>query len=60
MQMPACDLCGAVSLDVRPAVAEYPDGYKALMRCSDHEACRERVFLAGEEWPLLVPEEVPG
>lgn len=53
MQLDVCDLCGNPSLDVRPAIAEYPDGYRSIHRCSDHEACRERVFLAGEEWPLV-------
>ena len=55
MMMPTCDLCGNASFDVRPAVAEYPDGYRNVLRCVDHAACQERVFLAGEEWPL-VPE----
>lgn len=53
MNIPVCDLCGTPSLDVRPGVAEYPDGYRFVQRCADHDACEERVRAAGEDWPLV-------
>ena len=53
MNIPVCDLCNTVSLDVRPGVAEYPDGYRFVQRCADHDACQERVRAAGEDWPLV-------
>ena len=58
MTFPQCDLCNTVSLDVRPGVAEYPDGYRFVQRCADHGSCMERVRANGEEWPLTkVPVE---
>ena len=55
---PTCDICGTVSLDVKPGIAEYPDGYRSVQRCADHAACEERVREAGEDWPLVVKEPV--
>jgi hypothetical protein len=53
--MRTCDLCGDTSLDVRPALACYAeDGrFERVDRCVDHQACRERVELDGDEWPLI-------
>jgi hypothetical protein len=51
--IPTCDLCGLASLDVRPGLARYPEGWRSVLRCANHAACRERVYLAGEKWPLM-------
>ncbi len=58
-----CDICGTTSPDVRPGVVSWlaPLGqrYNAVNRCTDHAACKERVLLSGEEWPILEPAERP-
>jgi hypothetical protein len=50
-----CLLCGIVSPDVRPGLACYADDgrFERIDRCSDHQACRERVEAQGDVWPLL-------
>lgn len=57
----ACDLCGHTSADVRSGLACYAeDGrFERIDRCTDHQACRERLFLEGEDWPLIDVTYVP-
>jgi hypothetical protein len=49
-----CELCGLESTDVRPGLACYADNgrFERIDRCVDHQSCRERLFLEGEDWPL--------
>ena len=49
-----CDLCHASSMDVRSGLACYAsDGrFERIDRCTDHQACRDRVEEQGEDWPL--------
>lgn len=55
IELLTCDLCGSASLDVRPGLACYAETgtFERIDRCSDHQACRERVEDLGEDWPLL-------
>jgi len=55
-----CDICGHRGSDVRPGLVVWRDlaqPYNAIDRCSDHDACRLRVEMAGDEWPIV--EETP-
>ena len=49
-----CELCGIESSNVRSGLACYADDgrFERMDRCVDHQACRDRVEAAGEEWPL--------
>ena len=50
-----CELCGVESRDVRSGLACYSDDgrFERIDRCSDHQACRDRVEASGEAWPLV-------
>ena len=49
-----CDLCGIESPAVRSGLACYSDDgrFERIDRCTDHQACRDRVEASGQEWPL--------
>ena len=53
--MTTCDLCGIESHDVKTGLACYADDgrFERIERCTDHQACRERVEAEGLEWPLV-------
>ncbi len=52
-----CELCGD-DRDTKTALAWYREGgVRAIDRCRDIEACRERVTDRDEEWPLISPAE---
>lgn len=50
-----CELCGTTDAQrVRSGLACYADDgrFERMDRCTDHQACRDRVEGSGEEWPL--------
>lgn len=49
-----CELCGRVDDHVRPGLACYADDgrFDRINRCTDHQACRDRVEESGRQWPL--------
>jgi hypothetical protein len=60
-----CDLCGIRDERVRHGLVIWKDlaqPYNDIDRCEDHDACRERVILQGNEWPILdrTPIRHPG
>jgi hypothetical protein len=56
-----CDLCGDLSDNVRSGLACYADDgrFERIDRCTDHQSCRERLFLEGEDWPLVDVTDPP-
>lgn len=57
-----CLLCGNDRLtEVRVSLARWRDPnpylYSTIPRCSDRAACRERVELLGDDWPVIDPGE---
>jgi len=50
----ACDLCAVIAPDVRSGLACYAEDarFERIDRCSDHQACRDRVEAAGQPWLL--------
>ena len=50
-----CKLCGHAGYTVCSGLACYAeDGrFERIDRCTDHQACRDRVEADGLEWPLL-------
>ena len=58
-----CDLCGAVRVPIEAHVVAWrvpvAGPFGAIDRCVDRDACRNRVFANGEEWPILEPAERP-
>jgi len=51
-----CELCGFTDpRDVRSGLACYADDgrFERIDRCTDHQACRDRVEASGEPWLLL-------
>lgn len=53
--MNTCELCNVESHDVRSGLACYAeDGrFERIDRCTDHQACRDRLEATGEPWPLV-------
>ena len=57
--MNRCELCGRQAADVSTAVVRWlepvreNEWYGRILRCKDHEACRQRVRDIGDTWPLL-------
>jgi hypothetical protein len=49
-----CDLCGLEDRTIRSGLACYADDgrFERIDRCTEHQACRDRVEAAGNEWPL--------
>lgn len=49
-----CAVCHYTDDDVKLGLCAWREGpgFTAEPRCQDHEACRRRVELAGERWPL--------
>jgi hypothetical protein len=49
-----CELCGIESRDVRFGLALYADDgrFERMDRCTDHQACRDRLEETGEDWPI--------
>jgi hypothetical protein len=52
--MNTCELCGFEHPNVRSGLACYEDDgrFERMDRCTDHQACRDRLEDAGGEWPL--------
>jgi hypothetical protein len=50
-----CELCGLESDAVRPGLACYADDgrFERIDRCTDHQACRDRLEADRDEWPLI-------
>ena len=50
-----CQLCEREGYDVCSTLACYADDgrFERIDRCTDHQACRERVEASGETWPLI-------
>lgn len=59
-----CALCGyAVWAETTLALARYRGGaepFKAIVRCTDREACRQRFERTGRRWPLIEAGEQIG
>jgi hypothetical protein len=58
-----CQLCGnPKASEVRVSLARwrYPEGamFGAVPRCIDRKACRARCKAAGEDWPVIDPDEL--
>jgi hypothetical protein len=53
--MTTCELCGLTGPTVRASLACYADDgrFERIDRCTDHQACRERVESAGLVWELI-------
>jgi len=51
-----CDLCGLIAFEVKAGLMRTPEGeYRAMPRCTDHPACRERLERNGQPWPVSRP-----
>ncbi|HET7030342.1 MAG TPA: hypothetical protein VFI34_07510 [Candidatus Limnocylindrales bacterium] len=51
----SCSLCGHHGQDVRVNLVEWKDQarpFAAVLRCVDAQACRYRLELIGDEWPV--------
>jgi len=56
MRLRTCVLCGHVGDDVSPGVVAWKQlterPFEAVDRCRDQDACRKRVELVGDTWPV--------
>lgn len=60
----ACLICGSESAVVTVSLVEWAepiDGrrWESLPRCIDRQACRERLELLGERWPIRDSVTIP-
>jgi hypothetical protein len=58
VELLTCELCGGADLNVAIGLAWYRDSLpseqvQSISRCKDAAACRSRVEIRGESWPLL-------
>jgi len=55
-----CGICGEMQR-VRAALVSWVvpvfGQYEAIDRCEDVDACKERVLLKGEPWPIREPKD---
>lgn len=53
--MRSCLICGHEGADVRASLVEWKDQarpFDSIPRCVDAQACRYRLELIGDEWPV--------